>query len=200
MKEKGPEPRLNLTKATVLLLQGNQVELDILGQMFIGFAVRAIRKCLTPQEAEDIITSGVLFDLIVVDGDLPNGGGYDFIQKIRRMESNDNRLAPMMLLSGHTVQSAISRARDCGANFVVAKPITPKAMFDRVMWLAREERQFVVSDTYVGPDRRHKTFGPPAGMKGRRHDDVSAKMGKTNGPDMSQDDIDAMFNPKRAAR
>jgi hypothetical protein len=82
---------------------------------------------------------------------------------------------------------------------VVAKPITPKVMFDRVMWLAREERQFVVTETYAGPDRRHKTFGPPPGTKGRRHDDVTGKIGKAVGPDMNQDDIDAMFNPKRAA-
>jgi CheY-like chemotaxis protein len=194
-----PEARLNLSKATVLLLQNNQAELDILGQVFIGFGVKAIRKCLTLQEADDCIRSGIAFDLIVVDCDMPGGAGFDFISRLRRAEDSENRLAPMMLISGHTVPSSIAKARDCGANFVVAKPITPKVMYDRVMWLAREERQFVVSDTYAGPDRRHKTFGPPAGTKGRRHDDVSAKLGKAVGPDMSQSDIDAMFNPKRAA-
>jgi CheY-like chemotaxis protein len=198
MTEKA-EPRLNLSKATVLLLQNNQTELDILGQVFIGFGVKAIRKCLTLGEAENCIGSGIVFDLIVVDSDMPGGGGYDFITRLRRMEDSDNRLSPMMLVSGHTVPSSIIRARDCGANFVVAKPITPKVMFDRVMWLAREEKQFVVTDSYAGPDRRHKTFGPPPGTKGRRHDDVSAKLGKADGPDMSQSDIDAMFNPKRAS-
>ncbi|MDB5448144.1 MAG: cheYIII [Phenylobacterium sp.] len=199
MTERNSEARLNLTKATVLLLQNNQAELDILGQVFIGFGVKAIRKCLTVAEAEDIIGSGVLFDLIVVDCDMPGFAGYDFVAKLRRAEQNDNRLAPMMLVSGHTVPSSISKARDCGANFVVAKPITPKVMFDRVMWLAREERQFVVTDSYAGPDRRHKTFGPPPGVKGRRREDVTAKMGASNGPDMSQDDIDALLNPKRAS-
>ena len=193
------EARLNLTKATVLLLQNNQAELDIMGQVFIGFGVKAIRKCLTLSDAESCINSGVVFDLLIVDCDMPGGAGFDFVTRLRRMDGSDNRLAPIMLVSGHTAPSSITRARDCGANFVVAKPITPKVMFDRVMWLAREERQFVMSDTYVGPDRRHKTFGPPAGMKGRRHDDVSAKLGKPSGPDMSQDDIDAMLNPKRAA-
>ena len=197
MTEKA-EARLNLTKATVLLLQNNQTELDIMGQVFIGFGVKAIRKCLTLADAEGCINSGVVFDLLIVDCDMPGGAGFDFVTRLRRMEGSDNRLAPIMLVSGHTAPSSITRARDCGANFVVAKPITPKVMFDRVMWLAREERQFVVSDTYVGPDRRHKTFGPPAGMKGRRHDDISAKLGKAVGPDMSQDDIDAMLNPKRA--
>ena len=193
------EPRLNLTKATVLLLQNNQTELDILGQVFIGFGVKAIRKCLTLGEAEDCIRSGIAFDLLVVDCDMPGGAGFDFVSRLRRMEESDNRLAPIMLVSGHTAPSSIAKARDCGANFVVAKPITPKVMFDRVMWLAREARQFVVTDTYAGPDRRHKTFGPPPGTKGRRRDDLSAKLGKPAGPDMSQSDIDAMFNPKRAA-
>lgn len=193
------EARLNLSKATVLLLQNNQTELDILGQVFIGFGVKAIRKCLTLGEAEDCIKSGIAFDLLVVDCDMPGQAGFDFVMRLRRMEDSENRLAPIMLVSGHTVPSSIARARDCGANFVVAKPITPKTMFDRVMWLAREERQFVVTDTYAGPDRRHKTFGPPAGTKGRRHDDVSAKLGKASGPDMSQSDIDAMFNPKKAS-
>ena len=193
------EARINLSKATVLLLQNNQAELDIMGQVFIGFGVRAIRKCLTLAEADDCIRSGVVFDLLIVDCDMPGGAGFDFVSRVRRMEDSDNRLAPIMLVSGHTIPSSIARARDCGANFVVAKPITPKVMFDRVMWLAREERQFVVSDSYAGPDRRHKTFGPPAGTKGRRHDDVSAKLGKASGPDMSQSDIDAMLNPKRAA-
>jgi len=198
MTEKAADTRLNLTKAKVLLLQNNQTELDILGQVFIGFGVRAIRKCLTLSEAEEAI-GGAVFDLVVVDCDMPGGAGFDFVAKLRRMEASDNRLAPIMLVSGHTAPSSIAKARDCGANFVVAKPITPKVMFDRVMWLAREERQFVVTDTYAGPDRRHKTFGPPPGVKGRRHDDVAAKLGRANGPDMSQSDIDAMFNPKRAA-
>ena len=48
------EARLNLSKATVLLLQNNQTELDILGQVFIGFGVKAIRKCLTLGDADSV--------------------------------------------------------------------------------------------------------------------------------------------------
>lgn len=198
MSDKAADARLNLSKSTVLLLQNNQTELDILGQVFIGFGVKAIRKCLTLPEAEEAVKT-VNFDLLIVDCDMADAAGYDFVARVRRMETSDNRVAPTMLISGHTVPSLINRARDCGANFVVAKPITPKVMYDRVLWLAREEREFVVTDTYSGPCRRHKTFGPPVGTKGRRHDDVSAKLGKAVGPDMSQNDIDAMFNPKRAA-
>jgi CheY-like chemotaxis protein len=170
-RRKAVETRLNLSNATVLLLVNNQPELDILGGVFVGFGVKAMRKCLTGEAANETIRSGMVFDLIVVDCDMPGQAGYDFVTTLRRMENNPNRLASVLLVSGHTVPSRISRARDCGANFVVAKPITPKVTFDRVMWLAREERQFVVTESYAGPDRRHKSLGPPAGMKGRRQDD-----------------------------
>jgi CheY-like chemotaxis protein len=192
------EARLNLVKANVLLVQANATELDILGQVFIGFGVKSIRKCQTVDEAQEAVRR-TAFDLILVDCDMPEEAGLIFVGDLRRDLESPNRFAPMLLVSGHTRPGSVARARDCGANFVVAKPITPKVMFDRVMWLARETRQFVDSEVYVGPDRRHKAFGPPAGQKGRRHDDLSPELGRPVGPDMSQTDIDAMFMPKRAA-
>lgn len=71
-------------------------------------------------------------------------------------------------------------------------------MYDRLMWLAREQRQFVEAESYVGPDRRHKAFGPPPGEKGRRHDDLGTEIGLPIGPDLEQDEIDMLMNPRRA--
>ena len=191
------EQRLNLSKSNILLVQGSSAELDILGQMFVGFAVKTIRKCQNIEEADEAVRGGV-FDLIVLDADMPDRAGLDFIAALRRMSDNPNRLAPVLVTCGHAARGLVRRTMDCGANFVVAKPITPKIMFDRVVWLARDEREFVDCDAYAGPDRRRRSYGPPAGEQGRRHDDLSVEVGQPVGPDMSQSAIDAMFNPKRA--
>jgi response regulator RpfG family c-di-GMP phosphodiesterase len=191
------EQRLNLSKSNILLVQGSSAELDILGQMFVGFAVKTIRKCQSIEEADEAVRRGV-FDLIIVDADMPDKVGLEFIASLRRMSGNGNRLAPVLVTCGHAARGLIRRTIDCGANFVVAKPITPKIMFDRVIWLARDDREFVDCDTYAGPDRRRKSYGPPVGEKGRRHDDLSIDVGQAVGPDMSQSAIDALFNPKRA--
>jgi DNA-binding response OmpR family regulator len=191
------EHHLNLSRSSVLLVQSTTTELDILGQMFVGFAVKSIRKCQTVEEAQQA-ASRTAFDLIVVDADMPDKGGFAFISSVRRQADGPNKLAPILLTCGHTVRGAVREAIDSGANFVVAKPITPKIMFDRVVWLARDEREFVDCDVYAGPDRRRKSFGPPAGEKGRRHDDLSVEVGAAVGPDMSQAAIDAMLNPKKA--
>ena len=36
-------------------------------------------------------------------------------------------------------------------------------------------------------------------MKGRRHDDLSADVGIAKTPNLEQDEIDALFNPKAVA-
>ena len=53
---------------------------------------------------------------------------------------------------------------------MIAKPISPKVLLDRLFWLARDKRDFIEADTYVGPDRRFKHLGPPAGSVERRYD------------------------------
>ena len=200
MSEKATETRLNLSKATVLLLQNNQAELDILGQVFIGFGVKAIRKCLTPDLAEKAILSGVLYDLLVVDCDMPDHAGYDFVVRLRRMEQNGNRLAPTLLVSGHTVPSSIQRARDCGANFVVAKPLKALVLLERIYWVSADKRLFLDVPGYAGPDRRFQSVGPPPGEAGRRPGDDGDVASLALTPNLTQDEIDRFMRaPPRAA-
>jgi hypothetical protein len=76
------------------------------------------------------------------------------------------------VIQGHTPVDQIHKARDCGANFVVAKPITPRLLLERVLWIAQESRPFIELDGYVGPDRRFQNNGPPGGPgTGRRRTD-----------------------------
>jgi DNA-binding response OmpR family regulator len=192
------EAKLDLSKTVVMLLQNNTTEVDILGQVFQGFGVKATRKCTTAEQAEEMVRA-TEFDLLVIDAEMPGGKGFNFVQKLRRMQDCPNRLAPVILVSGHTPHKSVLRARDCGANIVVTKPITPKVLFDRIVWLVKDVRQFVESDGYVGPDRRHKAYGPPPGTKGRRKDDLNPTvLGAPAGPDLMQDEIDALLKPRRA--
>ncbi|MFX8414296.1 hypothetical protein ABTL42_19440, partial [Acinetobacter baumannii] len=80
------------------------------------------------------------------------------------------RSIPILLLAGHTRQADIIRMRDCGASLILAKPVAPKALYDRLTWMARDPRPFVESAIYAGPDRRHNGGEPPNGIARRRMD------------------------------
>ncbi len=188
--------RINLEKVSVLLVDDNQQSLDILSQVLSGFGVRNMVKCESADDALKMIARQT-FDFIMTDGNMPDMDGYELVETIRRLQNQPNAYVPILLITGHTRQSQVYRARDCGANFVVAKPITPKVLLDRIFWVAKEERLFIETETYVGPDRRFKREGPPAGMPGRRKDDLSLEVGEASTPNLSQDQIDGLLKPMK---
>lgn len=167
-----PKGRINLDKAAVMLLSGAQ-GMELLNRIFHGFGVRHPYRCQNAERAMDICREADL-DLIICDGSLPDGETYDFVHALRRSDMEPNRFCPVMIIQGHTPIDQIQKARDCGANFVVAKPITPRLLLERVLWIAQESRPFIELDGYVGPDRRFQNLGSPNGAGRRRSDKVEA--------------------------
>lgn len=190
--------RINLTSAEVLLACGDAVGLDIMVEMFSGFGVHTPRRCPSGEQAQSMVRERI-FNLIVVDAALSDMDGYDFVHWLRRSELAPNCYAPVILINGHTTPSQIFKGRDSGASFVVRKPVAPMVMMQRILWLLADKRQFVTSPGYCGPDRRVRSTGVPIGMKGRRHDDLSAELGEAVTPNLDQNEIDAMFKSKAIA-
>src|SRR5882757_2601505 len=92
--------RINLERAVVLVVD-NALGLDILSTIFLGFGVRNLHRCRSLAEAQQTIAAYQI-DLIVMENLLPGEDVYDFIQKLRRSEGDDNRFVPTVLLSAHT--------------------------------------------------------------------------------------------------
>jgi len=194
----GKSERVNLSTAEILLACGDLQGLNILCEMFAGFGVNAPRRCQSLVECKAVVQERAI-NLMVIDSALSDAEGYEFISWLRRAELDPNSFAPVILLTGHTRPSQVFRGRDAGASFVVAKPAAPAVMMQRIIWLMNDQRKFVSSPGYCGPDRRVKALGPPVGMKGRRHDDLSAEVGIAKTPNLEQNEIDALFNPKAVA-
>lgn len=187
-----PSTRINLERATVLVLDDNGASLDILSGVVSGFGVRTLHRADSVRNAQALVKAHT-FDLVISDVQMPEVDGYEFIQWLRREGPETNRYVPVILVTGHTRTSQIFKNRDAGANFTVAKPITPKVLLERIFWVAREERAFIECDTYVGPDRRFKHEGPPPGTDGRRKDDLPPEVGDAQEPNMSQDEINNLM-------
>ena len=193
------DQRLYFGSLSVLALESNPLELDVLAQVLGGFRVRNLVR-FTEAEAAWAHVSREPADLLFVGNASDAMDEYEFIRRIRRSSDEAARMSPIIQLSGHTQRGNILRARDCGASFVVAKPITPKVLYSRVIWLARDRRAFINVESYVGPDRRFQNVGPPPGIDGRRSDDLSLEIGDAVEANMSQNEIDALMNPKGAGR
>jgi DNA-binding response OmpR family regulator len=158
--------------------------------------LRRLRRCASSKDAEIALSNNEI-DLAFVDTMIADGSGFDWVRQFRQDAPEPHRFVPVIMLAGHTGMSRVEKARDCGANFIVAKPVAPPVLLDRIMWVARSDRTFIYTDTYAGPDRRFKFEGPPAGIKGRRSTDLSGKLGASDEPNLSQTEIDKLLQPRR---
>ena len=193
-----PSDRVNLAHVTVLLIDDNLQALDILSSVVQGFGVREQIRCSSAIEASGVVKKRPV-DLILVDCAMPEMDGYDFIRWLRREGPAPTRQTPVIMLTGHAAASKVHKSRDCGASFIVTKPLTPAVLLQRIVWLSTDEREFIQSETYVGPDRRVRNMGPPLNVPGRRKGDLSTHVGAAVEANMDQSDIDSLFKPRRVA-
>jgi CheY-like chemotaxis protein len=192
--------RIDLRKATVLLVEPNNQAMDVLSQIFLGFGATHTLRASSFEEAQQVVHANVL-DLIACEATLQpeEPDGYEFVSWLRRSGLDPNAFAPVLLLSSHTSSRNVSRARDCGAHFMVSKPLAPAVLLQRILWIAQHNRTFVSCDVYTRPDRRFQNLGPPDGI-GRRHSDLPAEVGAIAGANMDQDEIDNLLTPKKVVR
>lgn len=160
--------RFNLSAAAVLLLDPTPLGMSILVQIVTGFGARTLHRCTTAAEAREVLQREQI-DIALIDALSPSGDGYELVEWLRRSAPELNRYTPVLLTEGHTRMSDVARARDCGANFMIKRPLSPMAMLERIVWVSKEGRGFVLDENYVGPDRRFKKTAMP--QAGRRRED-----------------------------
>ena len=193
-----PSQYINLDKARALIVDDNPQSLDILIGVLTSFGLRNVTRKADGKEAQEELQFHS-YDLILANGDLPELDGYDLTRWLRREADEASRQTPVILVTSHTRQGQVEKARDCGANFIVTKPISPAVMLERILWVAKGDRLFIECDTYIGPDRRWRNQGPPIEHPdGRRRDDKSIELGESGGHNMSQDELDALIKPMRS--
>jgi PleD family two-component response regulator len=162
--------RINLEKVDVLLVDDSIPSLNLLAQVLLGFGIKNLSRADSAKAAQALLRERT-FDLVISATNMAGIDGYELVKWQRRGALEANRYLPVILVSGHTPSSQVFKGRDAGANFTIAKPITPKIVLERILWAAKEDRQFIECDSYLGPDRRFKNDGPPSGAKGRRRED-----------------------------
>lgn len=191
--------RLNLENAAGLIVDDNAQALDLLASVLSSFGMKDLQRASSAMEAMEIVKARRI-DIILTDGQMPVMDGYDFVRWLRHESGEQTRTIPAIVVTAHSRRTQVMRARDCGANFIITKPITPKIILERILWVAQGRRMFIETDTYIGPDRRFKQSGMPADFPdGRRRDDKPAEVGALAGDNLSQDELNNIIAPQKVA-
>ena len=188
----------NFESVVALVADGDTHATDISVNILRGFGVEQALSVRSGEEVKQMLLAGQRIDLLVCEALLSDMRGEALVEWIRRQDNQGFRCMPIVIVTGHTQPHNVLALRDSGANGVICKPIAPSRLLDRIVWAASSERKFVVSNSYVGPDRRFRNMGPPGGV-GRRATDLSTTVGDAIDPNLSQDEIDSFIKPMKVS-
>lgn len=190
--------RINLNTAKVLVADDNENARNIIQDMLRAFGASDIVAVRDGVEAKSLLAKQQ-FDLVITDGAMPECDGYELVRWLRNRPKDEDRITPAIIISAHTRESQVAAGRDCGANYIIAKPISPQVLLERIFYISNEPRSFIVGDSYAGPDRRWKHQGPPGHEEGRRKSDLSLDIGAAFDENLSETELDDLVKPQKAA-
>ena len=160
-----------LQSLNILLVDDNQHMRAITSAILQSAGIRNIREVSDGAMALDSVRDHPV-DLAIVDFNMFPLDGVQFTRLVRNSADSPNPYLPIIMMTGHSEKHRVYEARDAGVTEFVVKPITAKAVFDRIQAVIMRPRPFVKTDDYFGPDRR-RTPSTNYGGPRRRATDVA---------------------------
>ena len=136
----------------------------VLGVPIVSFAVDGF-------DALDAMENAIP-DVIFLDWVMPDMDGIEFTTKVRSMRNEVARMTPIIMVTSNNKKSQIEQAVNCGVDTFILKPLAIQSIIARIKEVIERPRDFVVTDTYIGPcRRRNKAAAGQYFGKYRRYDD-----------------------------
>lgn len=82
--------------------------------------------------------------------------GTELTRDVRRSDASPEKQIPIVLMLNEATQRKAIDASLSGANFMLSSPFTQQKCWERLEQALTDTREFVVTEMYVGPERRVK--------------------------------------------
>ncbi|SPU52012.1 Chemotaxis protein CheY [Brevundimonas vesicularis] len=165
---------ISLKSLNVLLADDNQNMRAIASAVLHSADIRNVYEAAEGATAFDLLRRHAI-DLAIVDFNMFPLDGVEFTRLVRTSPDSPNPFLPIIMMTGHSERSRVYEARDAGVTEFIVKPITAKAVLDRLNAVIMRPRPFIKSRDYVGPCRRRRDAPDYAGPFRR-----SSEMGRSN--------------------
>ena len=162
--------RVDFTKLRVLVVDDNAHMRRIVRTLLHGYGSREVYEAEDGQAGLEQYLSH-LPDIVILDWAMPLMDGVELAQRIRKRDSPANPYVPIVMLTAHSEKSRVLKARDAGVTEFLCKPISAKALHQRIVNCVLNPRPFVQTTSYFGPDRRRVADGSFSGPERRGAED-----------------------------
>lgn len=165
----------DLTNLTVLIVDKYATMRTLFRQVMRQFGIPHIYDASDPDEGY-VKYFDHRPDILFIDW-APDFDGLNLVQRIRKGKDSPDPYVAVIMVSAYTELHQIKVARDAGMTEYLAKPISANSLYDRIVAVIENERQFVRVKEFVGPDRRR--LARPYGGEERRAENLAYDSKKT---------------------
>lgn len=99
-------------------------------------------------------------DILICDMDMDDGAASNLVTALRHNDLGRNPFLCVIGMSWTPTPAAVSQAANSGVDHLIAAPVSPKEILDRISSMVFNRAPFVVTADYVGPDRRTEANRP----------------------------------------
>jgi two-component system, chemotaxis family, chemotaxis protein CheY len=166
---------MSLEHLRIMILDDNHHMNVILRTVLNGFGVRDIIDARDAATGFEVVRE-YRPDIAIVDYFLGDLDGLEFTKLIRTAADSPSPYLPIILCTAYSERSRAIAAINAGVNEFAVKPVSARALFQRIRAVIEHPRPFIRTKTFFGPDRRRR---PDPSFQGpfRRSNDTDYKNG-----------------------
>lgn len=152
----------SLSSFRFLVVDQDRFSLRLVSEMLHAFGAEQVSLARSADEALTRLHHAP-FDLMIAESGMRPVGGVALVSHLRTAARSPARYLPVVLIAGDNA----TPPGDLGVDSVVRRPFAPGELRESIAAAVEARRDFIVTATYAGPDRRRRD-DPTAYVTDRR--------------------------------
>ncbi len=144
---------LDFASISFLIVDDQPFTRRLVRSMLHGFGSREVYESASGAEALELARS-TMPSIIITDLIMPDLNGLRFIKMMKAPSAPTSRI-PIIVLSGYLTKTAALGVNESGADELLVKPVSPKALYEHVSRIVLRKNQANPPAAFVQNQRRH---------------------------------------------
>jgi two-component system chemotaxis response regulator CheY len=144
---------ITIQSLCVLVVDDNQYMRKMIRNLLLNCGIKDIYEAADGIAALDSIRT-VVPDVVILDWEMPLLSGPELVRIVRSPGVFPIPDIPIIILTGHCERWRVVEAVRLGVNEYLTKPVSAKALYDRLVSIVMQPRPVVQLGDYYGPEPR----------------------------------------------
>ncbi len=137
----------------VLVIDDEHYMRKVVRTLLMSIGVRTIYEAADGIAGLDLIRTRAP-QVVIVDWQMPGLDGPTFVRMVRSPDTFPYPDIPIIMLTGHSERSRVIEAMETGVHEFLLKPVSSKALADRLAAVIAKPRKLIRRGDYYGPEPR----------------------------------------------